>query len=62
MQPNKSNSVVWLSKAWCLRDDAVSSVIVGATSLEQLEDNVGASGVKLPGEIIEAIDALFPAP
>jgi voltage-dependent potassium channel beta subunit len=37
--------------AWCLRQRAVSSVIVGATSVEQLEGNVAASGVELDGGI-----------
>lgn len=37
--------------AWCLRKGAVSSVIVGATSIEQLEANVTASGLTLEGEI-----------
>jgi voltage-dependent potassium channel beta subunit len=54
-------SMAQLALAWCLRDSAVSSVIVGATSTAQLEDNVGAAGVVLGNEIVEAIDALFPA-
>jgi aryl-alcohol dehydrogenase-like predicted oxidoreductase len=38
----------------------VSSVITGATSLEQLEENLGALEVQLDEEQIEAIEALFP--
>ncbi|CAN5576682.1 aldo/keto reductase family protein [soil metagenome] len=37
--------------AWCLRQKNVSSVIVGATSPEQIEGNVSASGVDLPSEV-----------
>ncbi len=37
--------------AWCLRQKAVSSVIVGATSIEQLELNAGASGIMLDAEV-----------
>lgn len=37
--------------AWCLRQKAVSSVIVGATSIAQLEANVAAAGVSFDAEI-----------
>jgi voltage-dependent potassium channel beta subunit len=37
--------------AWCLRQSVVSSVIVGATSVEQLEANVAASGLSLDPEV-----------
>lgn len=37
--------------AWCLRQKAVSSVIVGATSLAQLEANVTASGVSFGTDV-----------
>ncbi|MCH2170942.1 aldo/keto reductase family protein [Myxococcota bacterium] len=50
-----------LALAWCLRDPRISSAVVGVTRIEQLEDNVGASGVRLPDEIERRIDALFPA-
>jgi voltage-dependent potassium channel beta subunit len=33
--------------AWCLRRQEVSSVIVGATKVDQLEENVGASGLQI---------------
>ncbi len=50
-----------LALAWCLRRENVASVIVGATREEQLEENVRASGVRLPADVLDAIDALFPA-
>ena len=37
-----------LALAWCLRHPNVASVIVGATRVEQLEENVRASGVEIP--------------
>jgi voltage-dependent potassium channel beta subunit len=45
-----------LALAWCLRLPAVSSVIVGASSVEQLRENVAASGVRLSEGILEAIE------
>jgi len=37
--------------AWCLRQKAVSSVIIGATSVGQVEANIAASGLVLDSEI-----------
>jgi aryl-alcohol dehydrogenase-like predicted oxidoreductase len=37
-------------------------VIIGATQLEQLEENCQASGVTLPASALTAIDAIFPGP
>lgn len=50
-----------LALAWCLRDPSVSSLIVGATRREQLVENTGASGQRLSAEVLERLDALFPA-
>ena len=47
-----------LALAWCLRKSNVSSVIVGATRVSQIEDNAKAAGVKLPQEIVARLDAL----
>jgi aryl-alcohol dehydrogenase-like predicted oxidoreductase len=51
-----------LALAWCLRQPGVSSVIVGATRPQQLEDNCKASGLRLPDDVLERIDAVFPGP
>jgi aryl-alcohol dehydrogenase-like predicted oxidoreductase len=45
--------------AWCLRRPEVSSVIIGATSPEQVETNVGASGIDLPAEVWERAEAIL---
>lgn len=50
-------SLAQLALAWCLRQDNVSSVIIGASKPEQVTDNAGASGVKLSEETLAAIDA-----
>ena len=55
-------SLSQLALAWCLRRASVSSAIVGVTRAEQLDDNVGASGARLPEEVAKRIDRLFPAP
>lgn len=36
--------------AWLLRQPAVSSVIIGATTLEQMEDNIKAAFLELTEE------------
>jgi voltage-dependent potassium channel beta subunit len=45
-----------LAVAWVLRQESVSSAIVGASRPEQVDENVAASGVELPGEALRAID------
>jgi voltage-dependent potassium channel beta subunit len=57
-----SLSMAQLALAWCLRHEHVASVIVGATRPEQLADTTRASGVRLPDDAVDAIDALFAAP
>ena len=51
-------SLAQLALAWCLRSPAVSSVIVGATRVQQLEENAKAAGVAIPPEIVARIDAI----
>jgi voltage-dependent potassium channel beta subunit len=53
-------SMAQLALAWCLAQANVASVITGVTRVAQLEDNVKASGLRLPEEIVEQIDAIFP--
>ncbi len=47
--------------AWVLRNPSITSVIVGATSVAQLEENVGASGVALDPSDIALLEEWFPA-
>jgi voltage-dependent potassium channel beta subunit len=48
-----------LSLAWCLREDAVSSVIVGATRAEQVDDNVAAADLDVDPAIFHAMDDIL---
>jgi voltage-dependent potassium channel beta subunit len=50
-----------LALAWAAAQDGVSSVITGATRLEQLKDNLGALSVKLDAALLRRLNALFPA-
>ncbi len=55
-------SMAQLALAWCLGRPNIASVIVGATRINQLEENVKAVGIELPIEVSEAIEAIFPGP
>jgi len=46
-----------LALAWVLRRPEVSAAIVGASRPEQLDDNVGAVGRRLDGDVLAAVDA-----
>ena len=50
-----------LALAWCLKNPFVSSVITGASRVEQVHENMKASEVtpKLTPEILERIDSIF---
>lgn len=55
-------SVAQLAIAWLLAKTAVSSVLIGASRLHQLDDNLGATELALePGELA-ALDAATPLP
>jgi aryl-alcohol dehydrogenase-like predicted oxidoreductase len=45
-----------MSLAWVLHRSEVSSAIIGASRLEQIAENVGATELVLPGGILEQID------
>ena len=45
-----------MALAWCLRQKNVSSVIIGASRPEQVEDNAAASGKTLSSDVLAAID------
>ena len=49
-------SVAQMSLAWMLQRRAVTAPIIGANSVEQLNDILGCLDVKLPAEAVEAID------
>jgi aryl-alcohol dehydrogenase-like predicted oxidoreductase len=54
----RGRSMVELAISWLLRDPVVASVIAGATTPEQVEQNVGAAGWTLSAEDLAEIDRI----
>jgi len=52
----KETSAAAISLAWLLAKPAVTSVIFGARSLQQLDDNLKAADVKLSAEDVQTLD------
>jgi len=55
-------SVARVALAWLLHQPAVTSVIIGARTREQLHDNLGAADLKLTAAELAAIDAVSALP
>jgi aryl-alcohol dehydrogenase-like predicted oxidoreductase len=55
-------SVARIALAWLLRQPAVMSVIIGAKTVEQLDDNLAAADVRLLPDEIAALDAVSALP
>ncbi len=55
-------SMVQLAIAWILKNEKVTSVILGVSSLEQFEENLGALEVKqhLTDDVMKKLDEIFP--
>ena len=53
---------VELALAWCLTNPNISSVILGTSSVAQLQQNLKALDVKLDDDVLERLDELFPEP
>jgi aryl-alcohol dehydrogenase-like predicted oxidoreductase len=49
-------SLAQLAVAWVLQNDNVASAIIGASRPSQVQENVKASGVKIPEELLARID------
>ncbi|WP_432511858.1 aldo/keto reductase family protein [Kineococcus sp. SYSU DK001] len=52
-------SMAQLAVAWVLQNDNVAAAIIGASRPEQVHENVKASGVKIPQELMAKIDAVL---
>ncbi|MDP9411082.1 MAG: aldo/keto reductase family protein [Actinomycetota bacterium] len=52
-------SMSQLALAWVLRQENVSSAIIGASRPEQVEDNAEASGARLSEDVISEIDRIL---
>ena len=58
-------TVAQVALAWLLSKESVSSILIGATKVHQLEDNLGAADVTLTAEdlkVLEDVTALPPLP
>lgn len=62
MADARSVSVAQIALAWLLHQRAVTSVIVGAKKVEQLDDNIAATKVELTAHELEQLDALSKLP
>lgn len=54
-----------LALAWCAHLDGVSSTIIGATNIEQLQDDIEAFSIELPADALTHISAIhqrYPLP
>ncbi|HEY1531189.1 MAG TPA: aldo/keto reductase family protein [Galbitalea sp.] len=49
-------SLAQLAVAWVLQNENVASAIIGASRPEQVKENVAASGVEIPAELMSRID------
>jgi len=48
-----------LALAWCLRQPAVSSAIVGASCVEQVDDNVAATDIPRDLELLDQVTTIL---
>ena len=55
-------SVAQIALAWLLHKDAVTSVIIGAKRMDQLEDNFGSVGVTLTDDEVAQLDGVSKIP
>jgi len=55
-------SAAELAIAWCLRNPNVSSVILGASRVEQLQQNLKALDLQLTDDVLNRIETLYPQP
>lgn len=55
---NHGASPAQVAIAWILTKPFISSVIIGANTMQQLEDNLGAAELKLSAQEIEQLDTL----
>ncbi len=62
MAQERGVSVAQIALAWLLHRKVVSSVIIGAKRLDQLEDNIGATGVELSASELDALEKVSALP
>lgn len=62
MAKEKNATVAQLALAWLLHQSAVSSVIIGANKVDQLEDNLKSTTVKFSADELGKLDAISKLP
>ena len=62
MAEQRGVSVAQIALAWLLHQKVVSSVIIGARRLDQLDDNIAATNVELTGPEHDALDQVSALP
>ncbi len=62
MAEGRGVSVAQIALAWLLHQKVVSSVIIGAKRLDQLDDNIAASAVDLTEAELDALDSVSALP
>ena len=55
-------SVAQVALAWLLHQNAVTSVIIGAKRVDQLDDNLAATAIRLTAEELAALDQVSALP
>ncbi len=58
----KNSSIAQLALSWVLRRDGVTSVIIGAKKMSQLEDNLAATNIEWLKEELAELETLTPPP
>jgi aryl-alcohol dehydrogenase-like predicted oxidoreductase len=48
--------------AWLLRNPVVATTVVGATTIEELQSDLGALSVQLDADVVERLDQIWPGP
>ena len=62
MADERGVSVAQIALAWLLHRKVVSSVIVGAKRLDQLDDNIAATRIELSEAELDALDGVSALP
>ena len=57
---NKGITMVQLAFSWLLAKKSVSSVIAGATSKDQIDSNITASGIEISNSELKEINSILP--
>jgi len=55
-------SAVQLAIAWCLKHPAITSVILGIRTVEQMKENLKAADIDITEDLMGVLDNLYPAP